>query len=141
MARARSDEHCPASGHLTGIDFLVRESEAEYRRRAETHLTSHALADFRKCPLLYWKKKQGLIPDEDRPAYLVGRAAHKLILEGIEAFEGAYAVGGPINPNSGRPYGPRTKAYAEWAGRWPRSSARRPPTSAPGPSRSFARGG
>jgi len=115
MARARNDEHCPAAGRVTRADFLVREGEAEYRRWAETHLTSHALADFRRCPLLYWKKKQGLIPDEDRPAYLMGRAAHKLILEGIEAFEVAYAVGGPINPSTGQPYGPRTKAYAEWA--------------------------
>jgi len=100
---------------MIGADFLVRESESEYREKAKTHLTSHQLADFRKCPLLYWKKKQGLIPDEDRPAYLVGRAAHKLILEGVEAFEASYAVGGPVNPRTGEPYGPRTKAYAEWA--------------------------
>ena len=96
-------------------DFLIRESDAEYREKAKTRLSSHALADFRRCPLLYWRKKQGLVPDEDRPAYLVGRAAHALILEGIEKFEAEYAIGGPINPNTGKPYGSQTKAYAEWA--------------------------
>ena len=100
---------------MPGLDFLLRETDAQYREKAKTHLTSHALADFRKSPLLYWRKKQGLAPDEDRPAYLVGRAAHALILEGVEAFEAAYAVGGPINEKTGKPYGPQTKAYAEWA--------------------------
>ena len=97
------------------LDLLIRETEAEYREKAKTHLTSHALADFRRCPLLYWKKQQDLVPDEDRPAYLVGRAAHALILEGIETFEGRYAVGGPINPKTGQTFGANTKAWAEWA--------------------------
>ena len=100
---------------MADVSFLIRESDAEYREKAKTYLSSHALADFRKCPLLYWKKSQGLVPDEDRPAYLVGRAAHSLILEGIEKFEAEYAVGGPINPNTDKPYGAQTKAYAEWA--------------------------
>ncbi|MCD6404321.1 MAG: PD-(D/E)XK nuclease-like domain-containing protein [Planctomycetes bacterium] len=95
--------------------FLLREIEVEYRGKAKTYLTSHALADFRKCPQLYWKKAQELIPDEDRPAYAVGRAAHTLVLEGREVFERQYVVGGPINPKTGDVYGTRTKAYQEWA--------------------------
>lgn len=95
--------------------FLTVEVDTVYREKAAAYLTSHALADFRKCPRLYRKKAQGLIPDEDRPAYLVGRAAHTLILEGVERFEADYAVGGPVNPNTGRPYGSQTKAWAEWA--------------------------
>lgn len=100
---------------MTNLDFLIRETDSEYREQAKTHLSSHALADFRKCPLLHWKKKQGLVPDEDRPAYVLGRAAHVLILEGRERFDAEYAVGGPVNPSTRQPYGPRTKAYAEWA--------------------------
>ena len=96
-------------------DFLIREPDAEYRNESATHLSSHALAEFRKCPLLYWKRKQGLVPDEDRPAYVVGRAAHKLILEGRKAFDHEYAVGGPVNLRTGEVYGVRTKAYQEWA--------------------------
>ncbi len=57
----------------------------------------------------------GLIEDEDRPAYLIGRALHTLVLEGREAFEAQYAVGGPINPKTGALYGSGTKAFAEWA--------------------------
>ena len=58
----------------------------------------------RKCPALYHKKKLGLIEDEDRPAYLIGRALHTLALEGRERFEAEYAVGGPINPKTGEVY-------------------------------------
>ena len=96
-------------------DVILRESEQEYRRSAQKHLTSHQLADFRKCPLLYWQKKEGLVPDEDRPAYLIGRAAHMLILEGRERFDAEYTVGGPINARTGKPYGANTQAYADWA--------------------------
>ena len=100
---------------MATLDFLVRESDAEYREKAKEFLTSHQLADFRKCPLLYWHKVQGLVPDEDRPAYLLGRAAHVLILEGRERFDAEYAVGGPINARTGKPYGANTQAYADWA--------------------------
>jgi len=96
-------------------DFIIREPDDEYREQARDNLSSHQLADFRKCPTLYHKKKLGLIPDEDRPAYLVGRAAHTLILEGGKIFEDGYAVGGPVNPRTGNPFGLNTKAYAEWA--------------------------
>jgi hypothetical protein len=57
----------------------------------------------------------GLVPDEDRPAYLVGRAVHTLALEGDARFDAEYTVGGPINPKTGQPYGSTTKAWAEWA--------------------------
>jgi hypothetical protein len=100
---------------MATLDFLVRESDAEYREKAKASLTSHQLADFRKCPLLYWHKKQGLVPDEDRPAYLLGRAAHVLILEGRDRFDTEYAVGSPINLRTGKPYGTNTQAYADWA--------------------------
>ena len=40
-----------------------------------------------------------------------------LILEGRERFEAEFAVGGPINPKTEKPYGPTTKAFAEWAQR------------------------
>ena len=97
------------------LGSVIREPEAVYRQKANAYLTSHGLGDFKKCPLLFHKKRQGLIEDEDRPAYLVGRATHTLVLEGRERFDVEYAVGGPINPSTGTPYGPTTKAFAEWA--------------------------
>lgn len=44
----------------------------------------------------------------------LGIACHVRILEGPEAFADRYAIGGPINPRTGEPYGNLTKAYAEW---------------------------
>lgn len=99
---------------LINLDFIIREDEATYRARKGC-LTSHALADFRKCPLLYRKKQQGLITEEDTTAYLIGRALHTLVLEGREIFSATYAIGGPINPRTGEVYGSATKAFAEWA--------------------------
>ena len=46
---------------------------------------------------------------------MVGRAAHARILEGRDVYEGQFALGGPVNPNTGKPYGAATKAFAEWA--------------------------
>lgn len=98
-------------------DCVESESADIYHSRAGEYLSSHLLADFRKCPLLYFKKRAGLIEDRDRPAYLIGRAVHTLALEGEEQFQREYAVGGPINPKTGAPYGSNTKAFAEWAAR------------------------
>jgi hypothetical protein len=95
--------------------FLIFEAETQYHKQAKTNISSHQLADFRKCPALFWKRRQGLLKDEDRAAYLIGRAGHKLTLEGRDAFEKAYAIGGPINPKTGTYFGATTKAYAEWA--------------------------
>ena len=95
--------------------FLLAEPMDEYQGKSGKYLSSHRLADFRKCPLLFHKKEIGLIVDEDRPAYQVGRAAHTLILEGRDVFQKEYATGGPINPKTGKPFGARTKAYEEWA--------------------------
>lgn len=97
------------------IDSVFQEPAEAYHAKANEYLSSHQLADFRKCPLLYNRKRLGLISDEDRPAFLVGRALHTLVLEGREQFEAEYAVGGPINPKTGQPFGATTKAFAEWA--------------------------
>jgi hypothetical protein len=105
----------PQVVQLADVPFLIREGEETYRKSAERYLTSHQLADFRKSPALYFKKKQGLIEDEDRPAYLVGRAAHALILEGQDEFERSFSFGGPINPKTKTYFGPTSKAYTEWA--------------------------
>jgi len=103
--------------HSAILDILKREPADVYHAKAKDHLSSHALADFRRCPLLYHRKQRGLIPDRDSNAYLIGRAAHVLVLEGRERFEMEFAVGGPINPRTGKPFGSNTKKFAEWAER------------------------
>jgi hypothetical protein len=95
--------------------FLIHESATEYHSQAKEHLSSHSLADFRKCPQLFIQKRLGMIADEDRPAYLVGRAVHTLALEGEERFNADFAVGGPINEKTGQRFGATTKAFAKWA--------------------------
>jgi hypothetical protein len=97
------------------MSFLIHESADEYHAKTKHYLSSHQLADFRKCPQLYYRKKYQRHTQEESPAYLVGRAAHVLILEGLERFREDFAVGGPINIKTGLPFGPATKAWTQWA--------------------------
>lgn len=95
--------------------FLIHEPAEAYHAKAGEFLSSHLLADFRKCPLLYHRKRLGLVSeDRYRPAFVIGRSAHCLILEGRKAFDEQFVVGGPINPKTGTPFGPNTKAFADW---------------------------
>jgi hypothetical protein len=70
------------------LPFLVHESADEYHAHARHHLSSHQLADFRKCPQLYYRKKTQPPTRDESPAYLVGRAAYVLILEGFHSSAG-----------------------------------------------------
>jgi hypothetical protein len=97
------------------LDILEAEAAEEYHAQASEYLSSHQLLDFAKCPWLHRKKVLGLIEDADSPAYLVGRAAHVRILEGRDVYEQQFALGGPINPKTNKPFGSNTKAFAEWA--------------------------
>lgn len=94
---------------------IIHEPAEHYHAQRGTYLSSHLLNDARKSLVLYRKKRDGLIPDQDRPAYVVGRALHALALEGRDEFDARYATGGPINEKTGKPFGSATKAFAEWA--------------------------
>ena len=98
------------------IDLTVLEVEPaeEYHAKAETFLSSHQLIDFMRCPYLYAKKRAGLIERTETPAFLVGRAAHCRILEGQNVYKAEFALGGPINPKTGKAYGSNTKKFTEW---------------------------
>ncbi len=96
------------------LSVLGVESAEQYHRQAESYLSSHQLIDFMRCPWLYRKKNLGLIEDKDSQAYVLGRAAHTRILEGRDIYERDYALGGPINPATGKPYGNTTKKFAAW---------------------------
>lgn len=97
------------------LDILETESEAEYHAKAKRFLSSHQLLDFVKSPWLHRKKSIGLIAESDSASFLLGRAAHVRILEGREAYETSFALGGPINPQTQRPYGANTQAFRTWA--------------------------
>ena len=97
------------------LDILTAEPAEEYHAKAADFLSSHQLIDFMKCPWLHFKKRTGLIGDKDSPAYLIGRAAHSRVLEGRDVYEASFALGGPVNPKTGRPFGANTKAFGQWA--------------------------
>ena len=105
---------------MTSFDVLEKLAvvpEADYHAasRKGTWLSSHLLADFRRCPEFYHRKVTVGVVEKPSRAYALGRAAHKLILEGEQAFREDYTVSdGPTNPKTGQPYGKLTKAYAEW---------------------------
>jgi hypothetical protein len=97
------------------LSVLQTEPADEYHARATDFLSSHQLLDFMKCPWLHFKKRSGLIVDQESTAYMIGRAAHCRILEGRDVYESSFALGGPVNPKTGRPFGANTKAFSEWA--------------------------
>ena len=97
------------------LNILVTESAEEYHAKAVQYLSSHQLIDFLRCPLMHFRRANGLIEEKDSAAYLVGRAAHCRILEGRDAYETQFALGGPINPRTQKPFGSNTQAFADWA--------------------------
>lgn len=99
---------------IQDMGILCQESDGIYHAQADRFLSSHQLMDFIRCPLLFRKKKLGLIDNTETPTFLVGKAAHVRILEGFEAYQDRFALGGPINPTTGKPYGSLTKKFAEW---------------------------
>lgn len=103
---------------MTSTPFILDIPAEEYHDASKrgSYLSSHMLADFRKCPELYRKRLAGETAETESTAFTLGRAAHKLILEGRAAFDEEYIVAdGPINPKTGESFGRTTKAFAEWA--------------------------
>ncbi|MDR1492022.1 MAG: PD-(D/E)XK nuclease-like domain-containing protein [Planctomycetaceae bacterium] len=101
---------------MTKLDVSIFETEPAdvYHAKAKEYLSSHQLIEFMQCPYLYQKRRAGLIDEKEPSAFLIGRAAHALILEGYEEYESQFAVGGPVNPSTGKPYGVATKKFIEW---------------------------
>ena len=102
---------------MLNIDLSILEIEPadEYHNKAGKYLSSHQLIDFMQCPWLHFKKRSGLIQNKESASYLVGRAAHCRVLEGRDVYESQFALGGPINPQTCRPFGANTQAYKKWA--------------------------
>ena len=99
---------------MIDLNVLIDEPSEVYHAKAKDFLSSHALIEYMRCPFLHKKRISGLIEEKDTVSYFVGRAAHTRILEGIDAYESQYAVGGPINPATGKPFGSTTKKFLEW---------------------------
>ncbi len=94
-------------------NIFIDEPAAVYHAKAKDYLSSHQVTLFERCPYHLFKTLLGLIPDSKSNALGSGTAAHTRILE-PEKFESEYAIGGPINPTTGRPYGNTTKKFLDW---------------------------
>ena len=81
---------------------------------AGKYLTSTLLKEFRRCPAQYHALVTGRSDKDERPAFRLGRAAHKLILEGDAAFRHSFVEGGPVNDRTGKSYSHDSRAFAEW---------------------------
>lgn len=84
-------------------NFITHEPADTYhaRSRSGEFMSSHLLADFRESPALFRKEINGEIEQKDTPAFVLGRAAHSLILEGRTAFDRDFVVtDGPVNPRT-----------------------------------------
>ena len=93
-------------------NFIIHEPAGEYhaRSRSGEFMSSHLLADFRESPALFRKKITGEIEQKDTPAFVLGRAAHSLILEGRTAFDRDFVVtDGLSTPRPARPTAQRPK--------------------------------
>ena len=99
---------------IIDTSILLEEPAEVYHAKAKEYLSSHQLIEFMQCPFLFQKRRAGLISEREPQAFIIGRAAHTRILEGRDAYESQYAVGGPINPATGKPYGSTTKKFLEW---------------------------
>lgn len=90
--------------------------EAEYHAASASgsHLSSGMLKEFRLCPAHYRDIVMGTAEKRDSDAFRFGRAVHKLVLEGENAFRAAFAVGGPVNGKTGRTFAAGARAFAEW---------------------------
>ena len=97
------------------MNIFIDEPADVYHGKAKDYLSSHQLIDFLRCPSAYHKKMTRPSEGKEESAFLIGRAAHALILEGRAVYENEFAVGGPVNPATGKCYGPTSKKFIEWA--------------------------
>lgn len=97
------------------ISILEAEPAQQYHAKAGEYFSSSLLKDFMKSPDYFHRKEQGMVGESETASLLLGTAAHTWILEGKAAYESQFAFTGPINPNTNKPYGTNTKAWAQWA--------------------------
>ena len=104
---------------MTDIDFrkiLLDEPFPVYQLQRGRYLCSTQLRVFARCPRTYYLQKTGAItkPNEMSAEFVLGRAAHVLVLEGPREFNRCFAVGGPVNEKTGKEYGRDTQAFEKW---------------------------
>lgn len=90
--------------------------EGIYHAKAQAGrvVSSTMLKEFRRCPAHYHAIVTGRTTRRDKSVYRIGRAVHKLLLEGETAFRGSFFIGGPINERTGRSFSAASKTFLAW---------------------------
>ena len=100
---------------IEDLGFLVHESEEEYRAKAQQCLDGEQLGDFSQDAFLFHKRQRGLVP----PAVCSGNHLDSAILarmtRGEDAYRAEFAIGGPIDPRTGKPYSQYATEFQKWA--------------------------
>jgi hypothetical protein len=92
----------------------VEESIADYKAKSREYITPQDFVAFVKCPYEFKLQREGLVT-RPRSAHSALRRAVALMAFGLQdRLDQEFAVGGPINEKTGKPYGLNTKAYAYW---------------------------
>lgn len=113
MSTLNCDKKTPA---VSSPEWTLSIPENDYHRASlgGDFMSSGMLKEFRLCPAHYRALVDGRAEKRESDAFRMGRAVHKLILEGEDAYRRAFVVGGPINERTGRAYGPGSKAFDDW---------------------------
>ncbi len=93
---------------------FIDETEYHAAARRGEYVSSTMLKEFRRSPAAYRAVTLGVGYRGDTTPMRVGRAVHKLLLEGEHAFRIAYRVGGPLNHRTGLSYGAESAAFKTW---------------------------
>jgi hypothetical protein len=86
-----------------------------YNANEKDFLSCDQLNDFRSDAFLFYKRRQGLLPEEKPYDQAFDRAALVRILEGRQEFESQYISGGPVNPKNGERYSNYSTEFRNWA--------------------------
>lgn len=102
------------------VSSIEQVPDADYYAAYDRYLTASQLKIFAENPWLADFQRRHPDHKQDTDALYFGRAAHVCVLEGQEEFFSRFNVGGePINPRTGKAYGPDSQKFRDWVATLP----------------------
>jgi len=96
--------------------YMIVEDFELYNQKRREFMASSALGTFRDESAADYHYEYGENKDFDTASMAIGRGYHTLILEGAVQYQQRFSWDGPINNNTGRPFGWDSKAFQEFRG-------------------------
>ena len=93
-------------------NHLIQEEFSEYNKRREDCFASTALKLLMKESAADLKHVIDNPDNETKPAYILGNAAHCMVLEGLRPYKERFVIGGPKN-DKGEEYGMGSQKFAD----------------------------